>query len=151
MDNAPPVILPANVEALIKKLDHNKAPGEDKITGGVLQDGGEAIFNLLTPPNSDIKNYRPINLLPIINKVFSCILLQWILWTVDFHQPREQAGFSTDFSMIDHLNVVNQPQEKVHIYNIPLCFVFVDYEKAFDSIEFKPIFHALKNHGVNKA
>ena len=28
---------------------------------------------------------------------------------------------------------------------------FVDYEKTFYSIEFEPIFHALKNHGVDKA
>ena len=26
-----------------------------------------------------------------------------------------------------------------------------DYEKAFDSIEFEPIFRALKNHTVDKA
>ena len=48
MDDAPPDILPAEVEALIKELDHSKAPGEDNITGGVLQDGREAIVNLLT-------------------------------------------------------------------------------------------------------
>ena len=97
MDDAPPVILPAEVEASIKKLDHSKAPGEDNITGGVLQDGGEAIVNLLTwlfnkclqlcqVPKawqnavmillhkkgnmSDIKNYRWIGLLPIIYVVF---------------------------------------------------------------------------------
>ena len=40
---------------------------------------------------------------------------------------------------------------KTHKYNILLCFAFVDYEKAFGSIKFKPIFHVLKNHGVNKA
>ena len=71
--------------------------------------------------------------------------------TLDFHQPREQAGFRAGFSMIDHLHVINQLQEKAHEYNIPLCFVFVDYEKGFDSIEFESIFHALKNHGVDKA
>ena len=48
MDDAPPVILPTEVEALIKKLDHSKAPGEENITGGVLQDSGEAVVNLLT-------------------------------------------------------------------------------------------------------
>ena len=100
---------------------------------------------------SDIKNYRPISLLPIIYKVFSHILLQRILQTLDFHQPREQVGFRAGFSTIDHLHVINQLQEKAHEYNIPLCFAFVDYEKAFDSIEFEPIFHALKNHGVDKA
>ena len=53
--------------------------------------------------------------------------------------------------MIDLLHVVNQLQEEVYEYTIPLCFAFVDYEKAFDSIEFEPIFNALKNHGVDKA
>ena len=47
-DDAPPVILPTEVETLIKKLDHSNTPGEDNITGGVLQHGGEAILNLLT-------------------------------------------------------------------------------------------------------
>ena len=48
MDDAPPVILPAEVEAAIKKLGHSKVPGEDNITGGVPQEGGEAVVNLLT-------------------------------------------------------------------------------------------------------
>ena len=48
MDDTPPVILPAEVEASIKKLDCSKAPGEENITGGVPQDGGEAVVNLLT-------------------------------------------------------------------------------------------------------
>ena len=100
---------------------------------------------------SDIKNYRIISLFPIIYKVFSCILLQWILQSLDFHKHREQAGFRAGFSMIDHLHVINQLQEKAHEYNIPLCFAVVDYEKAFDSIECELIFHALKNHGVDKA
>ena len=177
MDDAPPIILPTEFEASIKKLDCSKAPGEDNITGGVLQDGREAVVNLLTwlfnkclhlcqVPKawqnvvrillhkkgnmSDIKNYRPISLLPIIYKVFSCILLQQILLTLDFHQPREQADFRAGFSMIDHLHIVNQIQEKACDYNIPLCFAFVDYDKAFNSIKFEPIFHALKNHGVDK-
>ena len=48
IDDASPVILPAKFEASIKKLDHSKAPGEGNITGDVLQDGGEALVNLLT-------------------------------------------------------------------------------------------------------
>ena len=100
---------------------------------------------------SDIKNFRPISLLPIIYKLFSPILLQWILQTLDFHQPTGQAGLRAGFPTIDHPHVINQLQEKAHEYDIPLCFPFVDYEKAFDSIEFEPIFPALKNHGVGKA
>ena len=40
----PPSILPSEVEASIKRLKRNKALGEDNITGGILQDGGDAMF-----------------------------------------------------------------------------------------------------------
>ena len=36
-------------------------------------------------------------------------------------------------------------------WKIPLCFAFVDYEKAFDSIKFTPLFTALANQGVDPA
>ena len=82
-----------------------------------------------------------------MSKVFSNILLR----TLDFHQPREQAGFRADYSTIDHLQVVNQLQEKANEYNIPLCFAFINYGKAFNSIEFEPLFEGLKNQGVDEA
>ena len=81
----------------IKRLKRGKAPGEDNNTTAVLQNGGEPIVKALTQlfnrclsdgrvPSSwknasvvlihkkgdtaDIKNYRPISLLPVIYKVF---------------------------------------------------------------------------------
>ena len=44
----PPSILPPEVEASIKRLKRNKALGEDNITGGILQDGGDAMIQVLT-------------------------------------------------------------------------------------------------------
>ena len=64
--------------------------------------------------------------------------------------PSEQAGSRAGYSTIDHLEVVNQLQEKTNQYNIPLCFVFVDYEKAFNSIEFEPLFEVLMNQGIDE-
>ena len=74
-----------------------------------------------------------------------------MLRTLDQHQPREQAGFRSGFSTIDHIQVISQLQEKADEYKIPLCFAFVDYEKAFDSIEFNPLFESLENQGVEAA
>ena len=69
---------------------------------------------------------------------------------LDFHQPREEVEFRAGYSTIDHLQVVNQLRKKANEH-IPLCFAFVDYEKAFDSIEFEPLFEGLKNQGVDEA
>ena len=174
----PPSILPSEVEASINRLKCNKAPGEDNITGGILEDWGDAIIQILTDlfntclhhrqvpkvwknalivlihkngNTSGIKNYRPSSLLPIMYKVFLNILLQRMIRTLDFHQPREQAEFRAGYSSIDHLQVVNQLQEKANEYNMPLCFDFVDYEKVFDSKEFEPLFEGLKNQGIDEA
>ena len=71
--------------------------------------------------------------------------------TLNQHQPREQPGFRSGLSTIDHIQVISQLQEKADEYNIPPCFAVVDYEKAFDSIESNPLFDSLENQGVEAA
>ena len=175
----PPPILPTEVSAAIKRLKRNNSPGNDNITADVLMDGEEPIVQMFTNmfnrclredklPNSwkdasviiihkngdiaDIKNYIPISLLPITyKKVFSQVILRRMLRTLDQHQSREQAGFRSGCFTIDHIQVISQLQEKADEYKTPLCFAFVDYEKAFDSIEFNPLFESLENQGVEAA
>ena len=55
--------------------------------------------------------------------------------TLDENQPREQAGFRKGYSTTDHLQSVNQIIEKSNEFNKQLCIAFIDYEKAFDSVE----------------
>ena len=83
----------------------------------------------------NLNNYRPITLLPNIYKLFTKILTNRLTDTLDENQPREQAGFRSGYSTIDHLHTINQLIEKTLEYNKPLCLAFVDYEKAFDSRE----------------
>ena len=45
---------------------------------------------------------------------------------------------------------MNQLMEKTSEYNIPLCLAFVDYEKAFDSVERTAIPNALDEQGINE-
>ena len=67
----------------------------------------------------------------------------------DENQPREQAGFRSGYSTIDHLHTMNQLIKKTSEYNMPLCLAFVDYEKAFDSVERTAISNALYEPGIN--
>ena len=45
---------------------------------------------------------------------------------------------------------MNQLQEKTHEYPLPLYMAFVDYEKAFDSIELQSLLNSLSSQGSNK-
>ena len=62
---------------------------------------------------------------------------------LDENQPREQAGFRSKYSTTDHIHAINQLKEKCREYNIPLCVAFVDYEKAFDSVQTHAILTSL--------
>ena len=55
------------------------------------------------------------------------------------------SGFST----IDRIQVISQLQEQADEYKIPLCFAFVDYDNAVDSIELNHIFEAGSRSGLH--
>ena len=89
--------------------------------------------------NTDLKNYRPKCLLSNIRKVLTKVLTKTLEKTLNENQPREQAGFRSRYSMTEHTHVVNQLKEKCREYNIPLYIAFVDYEKAFDSVQIQAV------------
>ena len=45
---------------------------------------------------------------------------------------------------------MNQLKEKCAEYQKPLCLAFVDYEKAFNSVESKAILTSLERQGIDK-
>ena len=51
---------------------------------------------------------------------------------------------------VDHLQTVRQLIEKYNELNRPLYIETIDYEKAFDSIEYQAIFKALKTICINE-
>ncbi|PZC85788.1 hypothetical protein B5X24_HaOG215150 [Helicoverpa armigera] len=81
-------------------------------------------------------------------KVFAKILLGRLTKNLDNNQPKEQAGFRSNFSTIDHIHTVKQIIEKCNEYDRPYYLAFVDYNKAFDSLKHSYIWDSLKNQGV---
>ena len=98
-----------------------------------------------------IKNYRHICLLSNMYKLFAKIITTRLEKKLDENQPREQAGFRSKYSTTDHIHAINQLKEKCREYNIPLCVAFVDYEKAFDSMQTQTILTYLHELGIEDA
>ena len=61
--------------------------------------------------------------------------------------PEKQAGFRSKYSTTDHIHDINQ-LEKCREYNIPLYVAFVDYEKAFDSVQTQAILTSFQEQGI---
>ena len=84
---------------------------------------------------NDINNYRPISLISHICKLFFKIISNRICTKID-----ENPNLST----MTHIQTVRELIQKSKEYNRPLIMAFIDFEKAFDSIEHWAIFNALK-------
>ena len=94
------------------------------------------------------KNYRPICVMPLLYKLFAIMLQQRLAPSLDSALTREQAGFRKNYSTVDHLHTLMQIQEKANEWQIPLWTCFIDFEKAFDSIEHDAIWGALERQGI---
>ncbi len=170
-----PECIPAEIEQIVLKLKNGKAIGSDKIANEQLKYASNSLLKIITglyneilqskktPTEWDLSdiilihkkgdkhkigNYRPISLTSNLSKVFSKFLGQRISKIIDFQQPPEQAGFRRGFSTIDHLHTVNQLIEKSQEYNFDLHLAFIDYSKAFDSLDHNYMIKALKNQGI---
>ena len=172
-----PPIIQEEVEEAIGKQKCGKSPGEDgilndylKIESDVLVKSLATLFNNILKnetipaqwktnniillhkkgPREDVNNYRPITLMSNIYKTFSSVITKRITSVLDESQPCEQAGFRTGFSTIDHLQTLNQLIEKTQEFNRNLYLVFIDFAKAFDSVEQLSVLKALQRQGVHR-
>ncbi|CAF5196175.1 unnamed protein product, partial [Rotaria magnacalcarata] len=128
-DEMPPILI-SEVRTAVQSLKADKAPGPDGITNEALKFGGYELWKIIAKlfneclenediptqwkqsltiiipkkgDREDLKNYRPIALLPTIYKLFTKVLVNRMTRQLDEQQPREQAGFRSGFSTIDHL------------------------------------------------
>jgi hypothetical protein len=83
----------------------------------------------------ECKHYRGIALLSVVVKVLNRILLTRLLKAVDEKLREQQAGFRKDRSCTDQIAALRIIIEQSLDWNTSLFFNFVDFEKAFDSLE----------------
>ena len=81
-------------------------------------------------------------------KPFTRILQTRMEKVLDEKQPREQGGFRKGYSTVNHLQTIYQLIGKCNETKRPLCIGYIDYEKAFDSIDNEAIFKELGSVGI---
>ena len=168
-------ILYAEVETAIDKLKLNKSPGTDEITAEMLQAGGESLKrrihelcdrawkegtipeewgrSILVPiPKkgdlSECSNYRTISLINHTGKVLLTVLLNRLKHHMHPYLAEEQAGFRKDRSTIHQILSLRLVAEKAKRNGKKIYNCFIDFQKAFDTVEHKVIWAVLRSFGV---
>ena len=164
---------------VIKKKTKNKACGIDMIRNEFIKNCSKDVIEVITnlfnlildsgviPTNwclgtimplyknkgsvNDPDNYRGINLLSCLSKLFTSALNNRITIFLERFDSigEEQTGFRAGYSTMDHVFVLNSIidiylQKRKRVY----C-AFIDYKKAFDLFDRPSLWSKLISHGIN--
>ena len=91
---------------------------------------------------------RGITLLSVHGKVLNRFILERMKGEVDKTLREEQAGFRKDRSCTDQIATLRIIVEQSIEWNSSLYVNFVDYEKAFDSLDRETLWKILRHYGV---
>ena len=166
------------VFSLLTLLDVTKASGPDGISAHMLKATAATIAPVVTklfnlsistgsfpwtaksslvvpvPKSTDHtspSNYRPISLLAILSKVlekYICSLVTDELH-LSSHSAFHQWGFRLGHSTSSALTTVVDDWLKSMEHGKPVCSVFFDVRKAFDSVPHSSLVHKLQTYGLN--
>ena len=164
------------IDQAIKESSRKKAPGPDyALTAEVLKDGGNTIRQILLsicnlvfsecsaptqwtssliiplPKKGNLQlmtNWRGICLMSLAAKLYNRMVLNRIRTPIDAILRKNQAGFRTGRSCIQQIHILRRIMDGAYSQNIPLFITFVDFKKAFDSIDRAMMFAILRHYGI---
>ena len=93
-------------------------------------------------------NYRCITLSALAAKLYNTMLLNRISPHLDPILRRNQNGFRKGRSTTPQILALRRLIEELKISNKQAYIVFVDFSKAFDSVNRKAMLHILLNYGI---
>lgn len=104
-------------------------------------------------PKNDISNYRPISLLTTLSKILEKVIKKQVLTFLDSNKilSSTQYGFRENLGTSDAIaNVTNTIIGKLDEGKKCLA-VFIDLQKAFDTIDHEMLYLKLKKNGITEA
>ena len=166
-----------NIKRIICKLDPNKAHGHDMISIRMLRVSGDAITEslfrifknclkcgifpddwkkgIIVPifkkgAKQNIKNYRPVSLLPICSKIFERIIydnMSKYFLDNNLITPK-QSGFRPGDSCINQLLSITHDIFTSFDNGLEVRRVFLDISKAFDKVWHDGLIYKLKQNRI---
>lgn len=167
------LVTPKEVRREIRRLKNRKSSGDDGLHNRILKQIPKRAVVMLTKiynaclklsyfpskwkvarvvpipkPNKNLSlasSYRPISLLSSISKIFERLLLKRLTSHIDAHCviPYEQFGFRPKHSTSHQLLRVVKHVKKQFSRKRSTGMVFLDIEKAFDSLWHDGLLHKL--------
>ncbi|CAI9734548.1 Hypothetical predicted protein [Octopus vulgaris] len=95
-----------------------------------------------------VKKTRTITLIPHVSKILFKIIQKRLNTTIERELPEVQAGFRNGRGTRDHIANLRWIMEKAREYQQKLYMCFIDYSKAFDSIDHDKVWKCLKKMGT---
>ena len=159
----------------LNKMKSNKSPGTDfSVTVETLKYGGtklqsavldicNSVLNDLAAPlqwtesiiipipkkaSKSMKDFRGISLMSITAKIYNRMLLNRIYDPIDKLLRPFQAGFRKSRNCAEQIHVVRRIMEAYYQRQLPLIATFIDFQKAFDSIDRNIMWKILRSYGI---
>lgn len=95
-----------------------------------------------------MNNFRGISLTSIAAKTYNRILLNRIQNPIDKLLRNNQAGFRSGCSCAQQIHVLHRVIEGERAQLLPLYIAFLDFKKAFDSLDRPMMFAILRHYGI---
>jgi len=99
-------------------------------------------------PKFECPNYRPITLLSVPGKVFAHVIMARIQPLLDRTRRPQQSGFTRGRSTIDAILALRLLSEIHREFNRPLNVVYLDIKAAFDSVDRRALWKALRSRDI---
>ena len=98
----------------------------------------------------ECKNYRPISLLSNMNKIIEKLIYKRLIKFFDINKCiyNNQFGFRTEHSTIHALTSLTEDIRSALDENKIVCGLFIDLQKAFDTVNHKILLKKLEHYGV---
>ena len=92
-------------------------------------------------------NYRGISLLSVVGKIFADIILQRLKSLAELTYAQSQSGYRSGRSTIDGIFTLRQLMEKSREQRRNMYIAFVDFSKAFDTVNRNLLYRILGRLG----